>query len=65
MKEKENRWVSEKIISRIYGISIRTLQKARQRAPYTGFPYRRFGRSIRYNIDECAEYANRAGVENA
>ncbi|MHB8143989.1 MAG: helix-turn-helix domain-containing protein [Thermoleophilia bacterium] len=56
----EPRYIDEKEVSRITGISVHTLRN--QRAQVRGIPYCKIGRSVRYALTDVMEYMEAARV---
>lgn len=51
-------YLTEKQVSKLFEISVFTLQKHRQKR--IGFPWYKIGRSIRYRLDECLAFLQNA-----
>lgn len=50
----EKKYINEKELSELIGLALQTLRNDRHCGQ--GFPYRKIGRSVRYNLQEVIDY---------
>ena len=51
---RDERWLDEKRVSEMIGLSLSTLRK--QRFLSVGIPYYKLGRAVRYKLDDVISY---------
>lgn len=62
MRASPIRWLTERDVSKMTGISVSTLQKQRFRGK--GIPYSKVGvKSVRYNLQDVVDYMDAQKIE--
>ena len=54
--ESEHQWLNEKEAAKMLSLSVYTLRQHRHKG--VGFPYVKYGKSVRYSLDDIAEFMN-------
>lgn len=64
MGVEQDKFVTEKEVSKLTGIALSTLRNDRARAGRRRFPYRKIGKSVRYYLPEVLAVMNARVIGN-